>query len=356
MKTTDLRRYHVADDDAERLEGLYADYKLFYTNPSDAIPKVVIDVPVDLPNCQKQLCDPLVMLEAQLKQIQAHLEIGDDYTPMVRVNFGTGQVAAAFGTEIIMVEDSLPAADAPIIKNIDDIEKICMPAPDAGWYGKLKKWTQIWLENIPEGVHIQHPDIQSAFNTAHLMRGNDILTDFYDDPDAIERLLDKITDYMIELTPQLKAMISDDKEWFFDWSALWKGCARISNCSTTMIGPDFYERYVLPRDKRLLNSLGGGRMHYCGNSSDVIKSFLSISGLTGLDCDCQYHDLWNLAHITPPHVTLIFQQYGSVFPFTDRLLRGDWPEKRNIIIMTKAESITEGKNLFFALKNSIPYL
>lgn len=51
-----------------------------------------------------------------------------------------------------------------------------------------REWTEIYLDNLPEGMLIQHPDIQSPFDTAHLVRGDDILLDFYDDPAAVARL------------------------------------------------------------------------------------------------------------------------------------------------------------------------
>ena len=75
----------------------------------------------------------------------------------------------------------------------------CQPSMP-GWYGKLAEWTAIWKEHLPEGVHIQHPDIQSAFNSAHLIRGNDILTDFFDHPAELDLLLDKVTDFMLAIT------------------------------------------------------------------------------------------------------------------------------------------------------------
>jgi len=346
----------ITDCELERFNLLYGGYKRLYNDPCKAMPMVIVNVPINnIPTWYEQLRDPLAMLDTQLRHIKPHLEIGDDYVPTVRVNFGTGQVAAAFGAELIMPSDSLPAVGSPILNNIEDAYKLSRPNLQAGWYGKLKQWTQIWLENLPQGINIQHPDIQSPFNTAHLLCGNDILTDFYDNPNAVETLLDVITDYMIELVPYLKNMISSDPTWFFDWGAMWKGTARISNCSTTMISPEFYKKHIFPRDARFINSVGGGRIHYCGNAHSIIKEFFTLSSLTGLDCDCQYHDLWELAHNAPPRVTLIFQQYGSAFPFTDRLLKGDWPKKRNIIVITEAPNVEEGKKLFCALKNSIPY-
>ncbi len=343
----------LSDGDLERLEGVYHDYRKLYENPSQSRPMVIVNVPIaDSPSWQQQLADPMVMLNTQLEQLRTHLEIGDDCAPAVRINFGTGQVAAAFGCPLKDVENSLPAVEASILKEAKDSYHLSMPDLDAGWYAKLAQWNELWLKHLPEGIAIQHPDIQGPFNTAHLIRGNDILTDFYDDPESVEHLLDIITDYMIKLVPHLKEMIGESEGWFRDWSALWKGAARISNCSTTMIDPDFYHRFIFPRDQQLIDSIGGGRIHYCGGSREIVRSFFTIAGLNGLDCDCQYHDLWELSRCAPAHVPLIFQQYGQPFPFTDRLLKRDWPEKRNIILITEASSIEEGKHLYKKLKDS----
>jgi len=343
----------LGDKDLERLDRVYRDYRMLYENPEQSYPMVIVNIPVaNSPSWQQQLANPMVMLNTQLEQLRTHLEIGDDCAPAVRINFGTGQVAAAFGCPLKDVENSLPAVKTPILKEAKDSYRLSMPALNAGWYDKLSQWNEIWLEHLPEGIAIQHPDIQGPFNTAHLIRGNDILTDFYDDPESVEHLLDLVTDYMIKLVPHLKSMIGEDEGWFLDWLAMWKGAGRISNCSTTMIDPEFYKRFIFPRDQRLIDSIGGGRIHYCGGSREIIHTFFTIAGLGGLDCDCQYHDLWELSLRAPAHVPLIFQQYGQPFPFMNRLLKGDWPKKRNVIIITQASTIEEGKKLYQDIRNS----
>ncbi len=344
------------ETDIERLERLRSEYKKFYEEPAKARPKVIVNVPPkNPPTWEDQLQDPLTMLNAQLDSISSHIQIGDDYMPAVRINFGTGQVAAAFGCELTIPENNLPAVKTHPLKNVKDVYDLEMPDLNAGWYPKLEQWNNIWLDNLPEGVVIQHPDIQSAFNTAHLLRGNDIFTDFYDAPEAVEHLLDLITDYMIEIMQRFNKMIGLQKGWFYDWGAFWKGAGRISNCSTTMISPELYKQHIFPRDKRFFKSIGGGRMHYCGSSTEVINEFFKTPGLSGLDCDCRFHDLWELAETAPSDFSLIFQEYGKPFPHTNRLLKGDWPEKRNIIVITEAETIEEGKKVYHDLVNSMPY-
>jgi hypothetical protein len=238
-----------------------------------------------------------------------------------------------------------------VLEKAEDVYTLEKPGLDSGWYGRLAEWTALWLENLPEGVHIQSPDIQSAFNSAHLIRGNDILMDFYDKSEAVKKLLDLVTDFMIDLTRHVKDMIRGGNEWFFDWGAMWKGSARISNCSMHMISPRFYHDYVLPRDVRFLDVVGGGRIHYCGTSDDVMDEFFRIPHLTGLDYDAEYHDLWSLSERAPKQVTLLHGAKSSDKSI-QRLLEGDWPEKRNIIICVSVSSLKEGRQILKQLRES----
>ena len=157
---------------------------------------------------------------------------------------------------------------------------------------------------------------------------------------------------MIELVGWLNALNREDRAWFLDWGTLWKGQARTSNCSMQMISPAFYERFVLPRDRRLFAAIGGGRMHYCGAHAQVIRSFFSIPDLSGFDYDGNLHDLWLLSDMAPERLTLR-QAIGYRSPTLARLLAGDWPRKRNLNLVFEAPSIEEGRALLGALRRSL---
>ena len=207
-----------------------------------------------------------------------------------------------------------------MLERLEDVHDLPKPGLDAGWYGKLAEWTALWQQHLPPGVQIQHPDIQSTFNSAHLVRGNDILTDFYDAPDDLDFLLDLVTDYMIDITRHPKAMISDD-EWFHDWGAMWKRCARISNCSMQMIRPEFYLGHVLPRNVRFFDTVGGGRMHYCGITGEVIDEFFAVPSVTGLDVACSHHDFFTICDRAPRRVVILpTGSFGEDSPELQRLL------------------------------------
>lgn len=347
--------YAIPNEQLLRIEALCDGYRQFFEDPANATPKIIVHTPAEnAPTWEEMLADPLVMLESQLKTVARHLAVEDDYVPAVRVNFGTAQVAAAFGCGIVIPENNPPAACSHPLQRLEDIHTLEMPSLDAALFPKLRAWTEIWLEHLPEGVRFQQPDIQSPFNTAHLVRGNEILTDFFDDPDALDVLLTKVADYMIDLVPVLNRQIGNTTGWFADWGMLWKGAGRLSNCTSDLIGPDLYERHVLPQDLRVLESMGGGRMHCCGGATEVIRTFASRCRITGLDFDSGIHDPYEICRVAAPELAVLLENYGHPFPLTDRLLAGDWPEKRNIAVVTQAPGIPEARELVKKLRASVP--
>ncbi len=339
-----------------RLARLHARYRRLWESPRSCRPMVIVATPISgLPRWEERLADPRVMLEAEMAELRPHLEMEDDRVPSVRVEFGTAQVAAAFGCSMFTPEDNLPCAGSRALLRSEDVFGMHLPASDAGWYARLWDWMTRWRRGLPDWILSDLPDIQSAFNSAHLIRGNDILTDFYDSPAAVERLLDLVTDFMAGVVARARAASGGASGWFSDWGSLWKGNARISNCSMHLISPEFYRRFVLPRDARFLRSVGGGRVHYCGSPSEVIADFYRLPMLTGLDFDWSIHGL-DLLEQAPTHVvaaSTVPLEQGS--PVLELLLAGRWPRKRNIIVHVSAPSVREGKALLRCLRKTAGY-
>jgi len=348
----DLKNYIKLNDlQVKRYEKLYEDYKDMTLNPSISKPKIIINAPISNYTWEEMLDDPYKMFKNELDKLKQHIEIKDDRVLSTRVNFGTAQIAAAFGCDMYIPPNNLPCAKNHILTDIDNVYKLEKPSFKAGWYKKLETFTEFYLENLPKHIHIQLPDIQSTFNNAHLIRGNDIIFDFYDEPEKLKYLLDFITDYMTDLTKYLNKMINHKEGWFFDWGAMWKGNARISNCTVHLISPKMYEQYILERDKKFLKSINGGRMHYCGAHTEVIESFLKEKFITGLDIDSGLHSLWDVSNMLPGNVPLLIDN-DEDSKTIEKLLEGHWPNKRNIILNIYVNSKESGKQLLKKLRES----
>lgn len=348
-------RHYITMTDAQRrnLDGLLANYEQFSSNPENARPMILIFTPVQHDCTVREMThDPRKMLKWGLDAIQSHLLVGDDYIPALRVEFGTGQVAHAYGCGIYEQENDMPCAKGTILSSPEEVESLVNPSLTAGRFRELEEYVAFFKENAPDFVRMQIPDIQGPFNNAHLIRGNDILFDFYDAPELVDLLLSKVTDYLIDLAKRMQTVCDMDPNFFCDWGGWWKGHARISNCSLHMISTEFYTEFIQKYDQKFLDALGGGRIHYCGTHDDgLFDAFFSMHNMSGVDYDGAYHDLWELSKRAPREMTLL--QYMKPEQ-VNRLLAGDWPKKRNIILQVSAGSVEQGKELYQRLRASMP--
>lgn len=352
-----MANFQMSIEAQRRYQRLEEKYKLLYTDPRHCEPMVMVGIPVQgCADPNEQLHDPAKMLDAYEKRISAHIELGDDTLPSIRVEFGTAQIAAAFGCEVREMPRSLPACGSHILKEAGDIWNMKLPTLKDGLVPLLDKYTEYYQEHMSPGMVIQHPDVQSSFNSAHLIRGNDILYDFYDDPGALRQLLKMVTDYMILFTEHTKSAISKDKEWFHDSGGFWKGGARISNCTLQIVSPELYEEFIMPEDIRYLKAIGGGAIHYCGSHPGVLEEMYRIPEAHMLQIDSEYHDMIEVCDKCPLEKTVMFCDWSvehgnrEWFP---KLLSGRIPEKKNIVIYAKAYSMEEGKRIYHDIKNAL---
>ena len=349
-----LRDYIKMDETLKNhIKDVRSRYKRLFESPDDCQPMIVVNTPVVLPCWEEKLSSPEAMLKSELDSLRPHFEIGDDRVPSVRVQFGTAQPASAYGCDMYIPPNSLPAAANHVLSRIEDVFDLEVPDINAGWYGKLHDWTEKWLEVLPEGIEIQHPDIQSTFNTAHLVRGNDIFMDFYDNPEALDAFFTNVTDFMIKITQVLKSKISNDTEYFYDWGGMWKGTARISNCTMQLLPPEFYTQFVKKHDVRFFDEIGGGRVHYCGNSREMAMSFMDIEGISGCDFIEPYRDgPMDICHEIPMDKVPWLQTGDRDSEVCQAILNGTFPKKRNIMLSVYAPDIESGKALLNDLRNS----
>lgn len=323
-----------------------------FNNHDISSPKITIGLPNKNHFTTPELISsPEIMMKNAMDTIQGHLDIGDDYIPQARIEFGTGQVAHAFGCGMYIPEHSPVCNRDHVLHNPEDVENLELPSLYAGWMDKVYDFTSYYMENKPDIVQMQIPDYQGPFNNAELVRGPDVLYDFYDCPEYVHMLLQKMTDYQVELTKHYRKIAKMEDGYFADWGVYWKGGARISNCSLDLISPTFYLDFVKQYDEQFIEAVGGGRLHYCGgNDSGLIKAMGEVKGNVGIDIDVNLHDMWEVCKMVPDDVILLMSLNKER---TERILSGDVPAKRNVIYTTGASNAEEGKALYKQLKEAL---
>jgi len=293
--------------------------------------------------------NPVASMENQIDTFRFHQAVGDDAYPALRANFGTVPIAEAFGCEIYRRENEQPCTESTVVDNAKEIEELEIPDERSGSFSEIDRHYEFYLENLPYGVGFTLPDLQGPFNNAHLLRGNDIFTEFYDDPESIDVLLNKVTQYQIKMTRHYHELCGIGKGILYDWAGIWRGNLRICNCTLHNVSTEFYETFIKKYDRMLLDTFIEGRIHYCGtHDNGQMQSFFSIPNLYGVDFDGAHHNILELATRTPERVALLpYMNPERIAP----ILAGKIPEKRNIIYEIYTSSFEEAKTVCSAMKS-----
>ena len=136
-----------------------------------------------------------------------------------------------------------------------------------------------------EAVQISLPDLQGPMDTAEQLWGSDIHYAFADEPELLERLLSRIVDAMILAWRLLRpcAINRLDPLAHTQHGYQVPGRLMVRNDSSTLLSGRTYARFIRPHDSRLLDAVGGGTIHFCGNGQHLVGEMLAIPGLRGLD-------------------------------------------------------------------------
>ncbi|HMP77284.1 MAG TPA: uroporphyrinogen decarboxylase family protein [Kiritimatiellia bacterium] len=183
--------------------------------------------------------------------------------------------AEAFGLQIEYVENDLPLergghlADLEAVANLKPYD----PRQHARCRGRIREIEEFqrlrgnlfFIVGWVEGPIAEYGDLRGLTNAS---------MDFYDDPDAVHKALDVITDCDIDfISLQVKAGAH---------------CVGIGDAFCSQIGPDFYREFAFAREKRMvdhLHALGAiAKLHICGNTSAILPDMIR-TGADIIDVD-----------------------------------------------------------------------
>lgn len=263
---------------------------------------------------QEQFYSPEKMLCEQLWSVLAALRGQSDILPSVRVNFGTAFLPAIFGLTQEITPDKMPWLKQHLDKkSIMDLspEKL-EPTEEKGLMPECRKYTMFYrdaLKNTP--VKIFLPDTQGVFDIAHLVMGNAIFTELYDDTECITHLL-SLSSYVYKKASLLiKKWVDEPLNSGYHGNSLFMSGCGVRSCedTTTLISPKFYP-LIMPF---LQNSLSdfGGLVHFCGGDYKLLEELLKLPEVKGINFGNPERFEWNKTINKISGAGKIY--YGTVF-------------------------------------------
>ncbi|MBN2296411.1 MAG: hypothetical protein JXM70_28540 [Pirellulales bacterium] len=225
----------------------------------------------------EQITSPEVMLYEALWDLLSWVRTPDDGQLSVRPNL-CFVLGTCFGMEYEVGEDGSAwysktvDLDRALDTDLSDLRKM-------GQVPLVLEHLEFFRENLPAEVHIALPVAIGPINQADAILGATIWEKFYDEPEKMHALMDKITDAIIEFRWLCKDAIRGGNESYIGPLCLSFDCAKIGNDALVMMSPKMYDEFVRPYTNRLCQAFGGGLHHSCGFYAGHLPSICDTPGV-----------------------------------------------------------------------------
>ena len=223
--------------------------------------------------------------------------------PSMRANMGCGIVPSLFGPQQRLFEDIMPwlvdhSSKADIKKMEENHEfKIDSSAEFAAAMGHMEFMTEKLREFGLVGKLFVYPlDLQGPVDTAHLVYGDSIFYDFYDEPEFAHHLL-ALSDRAVYFAMDecfRRIDLSGELVAHYNHLVLPRnaGGVKISEDTTTLLSPELIDGFAKPHLCAMLKHFGGGYVHYCGKNGHLLDVLLDWPEVFGINFgNPEMHDM-----------------------------------------------------------------
>ncbi len=235
-----------------------------------------------------RLLDPEKFLGAQLEEIDGQARLRGDLVPALCPTLGVIAIPSAFGSDVVWWENDFPAVRPLIGDRPEKVFSLARPRVTDGELGRILDYTRVFLERTAGRLPIRLGDIQGPLDNAALIFGHTpFLEALITSPDEVHRLLDMITDLMIEFACAQREIVrsagaefvpSSFQPWIPDGAGI-----SVANDVAVMLSPDLHDEFGVPYLNRLSEAFGGIYIHSCGDWTHLFPSLEKVRGLRGLE-------------------------------------------------------------------------
>ena len=222
--------------------------------------------------------------------------------PSMRANMGCGIIPSLFGQQQRLFDDKMPwmldyaTKEDITAKYTSGVFSINDSAEFAAGMKHIEYMAEKLNEYGLDNIYIYPLDLQGAIDTAHLIYGDTIFYDFYDDPKFVHDLLSvscsAINFAMHECFKRIPR--SDEVVTHYSYLVMPKqfGGLKLSEDTTTLLSPALIDEFAVPYIRRTLEEFGGGYVHYCGKNNHLLDVILAEPLVRGINLgNTDMHDM-----------------------------------------------------------------
>jgi hypothetical protein len=198
-----------------------------------------------------RLLDPAKFLEAQLAEIEGQSRLRGDLVPALCPTLGVIAVPSAFGAEVVWWENDFPAVRPVVGDRPEKARALVRPGATGGELRRILDHTRFFLDRTEGRMPIRLGDIQGPLDNAALIFGHTaFLEALITAPREVHRLLDMITDLMIEFAASQREIVraagaefvpSAFQPWLPDGAGI-----SVANDVAVMLSPGLHDEFGVP--------------------------------------------------------------------------------------------------------------
>ena len=220
--------------------------------------------------------------------------------PSMRANMGCGIIASLFGKQQSLFDDKMPWL-VDHVKKEEVKENYNFSFNDSAEFAAamehMEYMSSFLRDNGLTGKVFVFPlDLQGAIDTAHLVYGDTIFYDFYDDPDFVHHLLNMSCEAIYFAMDESFKRIEKSGEYVAHYNHLIIprdiGSVKISEDTTTLLSAAHINEFAKPYLRRMLEYFNGGYVHYCGKNDHLLDMIFNEPLVRGINFgNTDMHDM-----------------------------------------------------------------
>ena len=196
------------------------------------------------------------------------------------VDYGMVLLPEMFGCETTFFNDAIPWANPA---NLSDEKIWSLQVPDIlTTYPMTEIIRQMDYLEAKYGRVTGDINTTGVLNLALKLRGDQLYLDFYENPELVFHLFQICTDAIIQLAQYVKSRTGTLAKSVTPMAP--QETYVLPNCTVVHISNDLYERFVLPFDRKLAQTISAPfGIHHCGKGDEVLDGYSKIAELTFLE-------------------------------------------------------------------------
>jgi hypothetical protein len=252
----------------------------------------------------RMIREPETDVRAQLARVRQEIEfleagaaigIGTvNYPCLHLIHFGTGPLATAFGSRMVVRVDEQPFFE-PAVHTPEEVMRLRKPdLRRAGVLPAILERIEYYNEATQGKIPLNVCDTASPWTMAtQIWHYEDMLEAIKTAPEAVHYLLDLVTDCIIEWNQiQETRMVrqAGGKHGCLPWPWHPRGY-EMGDDTMVAVSPRVYEEFFLPYNNRIAREYGGLIYHCCMRYDFQFPAIIKTEAFMGLDADPDYNNL-----------------------------------------------------------------